>query len=225
MPTPEQLAREQIDAQLRAAGLGRAGHAAMNLAAGRGIAVREFPLGRRHGTADYLLYVDRKAARRRRGEEGGRDAHRRRDPDREVRDGLPPGVPACAPPAAVPLPVAPASRPASPTASTPTPAAAASSRSTGPRRSSAWAQGLSGVDGRRPVVRDEGQHELRAVSDASLAPPASDAAAATTGLWPAQIDAIRNLERRCAENRPRALDPDGDRQRQDLHRRHRCSTG
>ena len=36
-------------------------------------------------------------------------------------------------------------------------------------------------------------------------------------LWPAQITAIRNLEASLAANSPR-LDPDGDGQRQDLHR-------
>ena len=32
-----------------------------DLAAGPGVAVREFPLARGHGFADYLLYADRKA--------------------------------------------------------------------------------------------------------------------------------------------------------------------
>lgn len=59
--TPEQEAREQIDAQLSAAGWKIQNMADLNLAAGRGIAVREFPLASGHGTADYLLYVDRKA--------------------------------------------------------------------------------------------------------------------------------------------------------------------
>jgi hypothetical protein len=34
----------------------------VNLAASRGVAVREFPLKSGHGFADYLLYVDGKAA-------------------------------------------------------------------------------------------------------------------------------------------------------------------
>ena len=61
MSTPEQRAREQIDAQLRAAGWIVQDCSGMNLAAGRGIAIREFPLGKGFGTADYLLYGDRKA--------------------------------------------------------------------------------------------------------------------------------------------------------------------
>ena len=59
--TPEQLAREQIDEQLEAAGWVLQDMRALNLAAGRGVAVREVPLTSGHGTADYILYVDRKA--------------------------------------------------------------------------------------------------------------------------------------------------------------------
>lgn len=58
-PTPESLARENIDAQLTACGWVVQDRARMNLYAGRGIAVREFPL--QTGFADYLLFVDRKA--------------------------------------------------------------------------------------------------------------------------------------------------------------------
>lgn len=58
-PTPESLARENIDAQLAACGWVAQDRARMNLYAGPGIAVREFPLTT--GYADYLLFVDRKA--------------------------------------------------------------------------------------------------------------------------------------------------------------------
>lgn len=59
MPTPEALARQHIDALLAAAGWQVQDRAAMNLAAGLGVAVREFPLAT--GPADYLLFVDRRA--------------------------------------------------------------------------------------------------------------------------------------------------------------------
>ncbi len=36
--------------------------ATLNVYAARGVAVREFPLHRGHGVADYLLYVDGRAA-------------------------------------------------------------------------------------------------------------------------------------------------------------------
>ncbi|MDX1968548.1 MAG: hypothetical protein SFV23_15330 [Planctomycetaceae bacterium] len=57
--TPEQQARQQIDQRLAAAGWQRQDFARLNLAAGSGIAVREFPL--KTGHPDYLLYIDGKS--------------------------------------------------------------------------------------------------------------------------------------------------------------------
>ena len=56
-PAPEAKARELIDAALAAAGWVVQDLSAMNLAAGPGVAVREFPLASGHGFADYLLYA------------------------------------------------------------------------------------------------------------------------------------------------------------------------
>jgi type I restriction enzyme R subunit len=56
---PEQLARRTIDDLLRAAGWLVQNYREMNIAAGRFVAVREFPTAT--GPADYLLYADRKA--------------------------------------------------------------------------------------------------------------------------------------------------------------------
>lgn len=61
-PTPEQDARRAIDAALIAAGWVVQDRRALNLHAGPGVAVREFALTAGHGFADYLLYVDGKAA-------------------------------------------------------------------------------------------------------------------------------------------------------------------
>ena len=60
-PTPEQQAREHIDAALEAAGWILQDRASMNLAAGPGVAVREFKMASGHGFADYLLFVQGKA--------------------------------------------------------------------------------------------------------------------------------------------------------------------
>ena len=60
-PAPEQQARQQIDAALEAAGWIVQDRAAMNLAAGPGVAVREFRMAPGHGFADYLLFVHGKA--------------------------------------------------------------------------------------------------------------------------------------------------------------------
>ena len=59
---PETAARKRIDAGLAEAGWVVQDRAEMNLAAGRGVAVREFKLASGHGFADYLLFVDGKAA-------------------------------------------------------------------------------------------------------------------------------------------------------------------
>ena len=54
--TPEQKARQSIDRQLAETGWLVQDYRAMNLSAGPGVAVREFPLTT--GEADYLLYAD-----------------------------------------------------------------------------------------------------------------------------------------------------------------------
>ncbi len=59
--TPEQKARRTIDANLAAAGWLVQERDDLDLTAGRGIAVCEFPLKPGFGFADYLLYLDRKA--------------------------------------------------------------------------------------------------------------------------------------------------------------------
>jgi len=59
MTTPEARARQNIDAQLAACGWVIQNRVDMNLYACRGVAVREFQL--ETGIADYLLFVDRKA--------------------------------------------------------------------------------------------------------------------------------------------------------------------
>jgi len=60
--TPEQIARKEIDAKLQAAGWIVQSRDELDLTAGTGIAVREFPMKSGFGFADYLLYLDRKAA-------------------------------------------------------------------------------------------------------------------------------------------------------------------
>ena len=60
--TPEQRARANINRLLEQAGWTVQDVVALNVHAGRGVAVREFPLRSGHGTADYLLYVDGRAA-------------------------------------------------------------------------------------------------------------------------------------------------------------------
>ncbi len=54
--TPEQKARRQIDQQLGQCGWEVQDYRRMNISAGLGVVVREFPLST--GDADYLLYID-----------------------------------------------------------------------------------------------------------------------------------------------------------------------
>ncbi len=58
---PEQKARREIDAKLTASGWLVQDRDDIDLTAGRGIAVREFPMKSGFGFADYMLYLDRKA--------------------------------------------------------------------------------------------------------------------------------------------------------------------
>ncbi len=60
--TPEEHARANIDRLLQQAGWVIQDADSINLYAGRGVAVREFFLKSGHGKADYLLYVNQKAA-------------------------------------------------------------------------------------------------------------------------------------------------------------------
>jgi len=60
--TPEEKARETIDNILDDAGWAIQDLADANIHAERGVVIREFPLKAGHGFADYLLYVDGKAA-------------------------------------------------------------------------------------------------------------------------------------------------------------------
>ena len=59
--TPEQRARRRIDVALTAAGWVVQDRAETNLSAGPGVAIREFRMAPDHGFADYLLFVDGQA--------------------------------------------------------------------------------------------------------------------------------------------------------------------
>src|SRR5688572_1789371 len=61
-PKPEEEARRQIDRLLIAAGWSVQAVTAADIHAARGVALREFPLKEGHGFADYMLYVDARAA-------------------------------------------------------------------------------------------------------------------------------------------------------------------
>jgi len=60
--TPEQKARREIDSDLSTAGWIVQDREDLDLMAGRGVAVREFAMKPGFGFADYLLYLNRRAA-------------------------------------------------------------------------------------------------------------------------------------------------------------------
>ncbi len=62
LPRREARARKAIDGQLVAAGWVVQSQDALNLSAGRGVAVREFTLEKPHGRVDYLLFIGGKPA-------------------------------------------------------------------------------------------------------------------------------------------------------------------
>jgi type I restriction enzyme R subunit len=62
MPTPDDKARENIDRLLTQAGWAVRNQSDANILAYRGVAIRNFALKPGHGFADYLLYVDGRAA-------------------------------------------------------------------------------------------------------------------------------------------------------------------
>jgi type I restriction enzyme, R subunit len=64
MPTPEDKARDNIDRLLAKAGWAVRDQNDANILAYRGVAIRNFTLKPGHGFADYLLYVDGRAAGR-----------------------------------------------------------------------------------------------------------------------------------------------------------------
>jgi type I restriction enzyme R subunit len=200
--TPEDRAREQIDALLIAAGWAVQDRDGVNLGAARGIAVREFPLVRGHGTADYLLYGDRRALGVIEAKQEGETLAGVEVQTEKYGAGLPPALPAWRSP--LPflyqstgvetqftnmLDVDPRSR-----------AVFSFHR---PATLIGWAQGLSGIAVADTMVREPQAPELvpTTLSRRLREPPPL----VTAGMRVPQIEAINNLERSLAVHRPRAL--------------------
>jgi len=194
-PQPEQQARGNIDRLLEAAGWHVCDAAAANIHAARGVAIREFPLPG-YGLADYLLYVDGKAAGVIEAKKEGVTLTGVETQSDKYTKGLPAGLPRWS----NPLPF--------------------SYQTTGIE--TRFTNGLDPSPRSRPVFAF---HQPKLLADwlnyAPAAQPGEGSAGDTAatflarlqampplkeeGLWPAQITAIRNLEKSLKENRPRAL--------------------
>ena len=166
---------------------------------GRGVAVREFPLKPGHGYADYLLYVDGQAVGVIEAKKEGETLTGVEMQAEKYAAGMPDALPAPLPPAALPLPEhrrrdavhqPPRPRAAQP-AGLPLPPA---------RDARRLAQG-------QPALAPDvgGQPDPARTSPRRCGAPRAMPPVDETGLWPAQIKAVRNLEASLAQDQPRAL--------------------
>ncbi len=183
MPTPEESARQQIDEALRLAGWPVQDVGDANVHASRGVAIREFPLKQGHGFADYLLYVDGKAAGVVEAKKTGDTLTGVETQAAKYSEGLPDALPAHQ----RPLPFL--------------------YQSTGVEtRFTNW---LDPVPRSRRVFhfhRPETLARWLAEFPSTLRKRLRDMPPIIEeGLWRAQLKAVRNLERSFAEDRPRAL--------------------
>jgi type I restriction enzyme R subunit len=198
--TPEARARADIDRLLTAAGWHLCDCRSANIHAARGVAIREFELAAGHGTADYLLYVDGKAAGVVEAKKHGATLTGVERQSARYTKGLPTALPAWS----RPLPFA--------YGSTGLETRFTSGLDPEPRSRAAFAF-------HRPeTLPDWLDVRAAGVNDA----PAPSAPGRTMlarlqhrpplitqwgdfKLWPAQIQAILNLEASLAQNKPRAL--------------------
>jgi type I restriction enzyme R subunit len=187
--TPEASARITIDAALETAGWVVQDLTAANLYAARGVAIREFPLKAGHGEADYLLFVDEQAV-------GAVEAKKEGDTltGVEVQTakyalGLPEKMNA----PARPLPFLYESTGVETQFTNlldPAPRSRRVFAFHRPETLAGWIGDLQRLGPEHATLRGRLQDMEPLVE---------------TGLWPAQVAAVRNLERSLREDRPRAL--------------------
>ncbi len=201
--TPETLARQTIDAALEAAGWVVQDYRALNLYAARGVAVREFPLGA-YGAADYLLFVDACAIGAVEAKKEGTTLKGVEIQSAKYGDGLPAGIPAHH----RPLPFLYESTGAETQFTNrldPRPRSRLVFAFHRPETLAKWVEW--GRESALRLVADDpepydGISSPRRLLRQGLQtmPPLIE-----TGLWPAQIQAVRNLEASLRQDRPRAL--------------------
>ena len=208
METPERKARQVIDEMLQQAGWLVQEVARANIGAGRGIAIREFPLKSGYGFADYLLYVDQKTVGVIEAKREGTTLTGIEAQAQKYSEGLPAHLPA----PVRPLPFC-YQRTGVETRFTsgldPDPRSRRVFHFYRPETLAAWfiASAQSRGTARRAPTNDQpAVREPEVLYGSTLRhclhhlPPL-----ATAGLWPAQIKAVQNLERSFADDRPRTL--------------------
>jgi type I restriction enzyme R subunit len=195
----EEKARQKIDEALQASGWSVQDLDQVNLDAARGVAVREFPLKPGHGDADYLLYIDGKAAGVVEAKKEGSTLTGVETQTAKYSKGLPDTLPAYI----RPLPFLYEST-GTETQFTnlldPEPRSRPVFSFHRPSHLAHWLEGLGEFTG------SEEDLSLAAESISTFRKRLKNMPALIEkDLWTAQIKAIKNLEQSLAEDRPRAL--------------------
>ncbi len=198
---PEQKARDKIDTMLEKSGWHVCDYKDANIHACKGIVLRYFPLKPDYGEADYLFYVDGKAAGVIEAKKIGSTLTGVEIQSNKYKNGLPEGLPAWH----RPLPFAYEST-GEETQFTNGLDPAPRSRNVfsfhRPETLAGWLADINTVQ--LGQVAEKGEHygtpETLRFKLQHMMPPLNE-----EGLWPAQVRAIKNLEKSLAENRPRVL--------------------
>jgi type I restriction enzyme, R subunit len=200
VPTPEDIARADIDSQLAAAGWLVQDVRALNIHAGRGVVARAFPLTRGFGVADYLLYVDSQAVGVVEAKRAGETLTGVELQSEKYGAGLPSGIPA----PIRPLPFLYESTGIETRFTNRLDPHPKSRELFTFHRPETLARWLAAEPLWMPIL--EGKPHPLSERPATLraqftAMPGIDEG----GLWPAQLTAVRRLELSLAQDRPRAL--------------------
>ena len=205
MPTPEEHAREKIDVLLIQAGWVIQDAKQVNLSAGRGVVIRNFPLEQGHGFADYLFYIDGKAAGVIEAKREGATLTGVEIQSAKYSGGFPPSLPVYV----RPLPFLYQSTGVETRFTNeldPEPRSRPTFSFHKPETLAKWLEEAR-LEEARPIPTDKAAHHQRTYSAfptlrkrlQNLPPLRGE------GLWPAQKIAINNLEQSLAQDRPRAL--------------------
>ena len=209
MPTPDERARKKIDALLTAAGWTVQDFKQANLHAARGVAIREFQLNAGFGEADYLLYIDGKAAGVIEAKKEGAALTGVEVQSGKYAQGLPASLPAWR----RPLPFIYESTGVEThftNALDPEPRARNVFAFHQPDTLADWLARGSGVIPAQAGIQSAANeapapYELATFQARVRSMPELVTQWGEHKLWPAQIIAIRNLEKSLAANKPRAL--------------------
>jgi type I restriction enzyme, R subunit len=201
--TPEAKARIEIDKLLGQAGWHVCGMGDFDIHAAQGVAIREFPLNTGFGFADYLLYVNGKACGVIEAKKVGATLSGVETQSGRYAQGLPASLPAWH----RPLPFLFESTGVESHFTNgldPQPRARGVFAFFRPELLAGWLAYLPGAPG-QPAANDEARTFLHRMRTMPQLVTEWGAGGASFQLWPAQITAIKNLEKSLTANKPKAL--------------------